>query len=268
MTRAEYLSNSSKLLMICSAFLFAVNSLSFIGMSSDAFSSITSKLTNICFYVVLVLGFLAFNGEGIAYKHARQRKYKKVTVVLKALLLFAFLIRFIKTPVEGLALGISHNSVGGAFARLGLGAFNTVASYGFLLTAVALWYLLRDSGTKKLVIPQSLALLSGVLYNAYKVLDYSVTKYDFTYFGNTFNQVFSNPVVHNILCLVHFLADIIMFAVVLKHYDQMAIPEQAEKTEITRRMVTSRKIYTTDCFGLDTLEDDFFLEKNDENPEF
>ena len=107
-----------------------------------------------------------------------------------------------------------------------------------------------------------------MLYNAYKVLDYSVTKYDFTYFGDVFNQVFSNPVVLNALCLVHFLADIIMFAVVLKHYDQMAIPEQTEKTEITRRMVTSRKIYTTDCFGLDTFEDDFFLEKNDENPEF
>ncbi len=267
MTRAEYLANSSKLLMICSILLFSVNSLSFIGMYSDAFSSVTSKLTNICFYVVLILGFLAFNGEGIAYKHSRQRKYKKITVVLKAILLSAFLIRFVKTPVEGLALKVNHESVAGALTRLGLGAFNTVASYGFLLTVVALWLLLRDRGTKKLSIPQIFALSSGVIYNTYKVLDYSVTKYGFTYFGDIFNEAFSNPVVLNALCLVHFLADIIMFAAVLRHYDEKAVAERQEKTAITRKMVTSRKIYTTDCFGLDTLEDDFFLEKCDENPE-
>ncbi len=266
MTRAEYLSNASKLLMICSAFLFSVNSLSFIGMYSDVLSSVTPKLTNICFYVVLVLGFLAFNGEGIAYKHSRQRQYKKITVVLKAILLSAFLIRFIKTPVEGLALGVNHDSAAGALTRLGLGAFNTVASYGFLLTVVALWYLLRDRGTKKLFIPQIFAFASGVLYNTYKVLDYAVTKYGFTYFGDLFNGAFSNPVVLNTLCLVHFLADIIMFAAVLRHYDEKAVTERQEKTEITRRMVTSRKIYTTDRIGLDTLEDDFFLEKNEENP--
>ena len=268
MTRAEYLSNSSKLLLICSCLLFAVNSLSFAGMYTDAFANLLPKLTNISFYVILVLGFLAFNGEGIAYKHSRQRNHKKKTVMLKAVLLSAFLIRFIKTPVEGLALGINHESVGGALARLGLGVFNTVASYGFLMTVVALWYIFRDGTHKKLFILQLFAFVSGVIYNFYRAFNYSVTKFDFTYFGELFNNIFSNSAVRNILCLVHFLFDIIMFAVVLKFYEERAIPEQNEKMQNTQKMVISRKIYTTDCFGLDTLEDDFFLEKYDEKPEF
>ncbi len=267
MTKSDYLANSSKLLLICSCFLFAVNSLSFVGMFSDVFSSFTPKLTTVCFYIVLLLGFLAFNGEGIAYKHSRQRNHKKKTVILKAILLSAFLIRFVKTPVEGFALGFSAESVGGAISRLGLGLLNTVASYGFLLTIVALWYIFRDRANKKLFIPQLFALVSGVVYNAYTVFNYSITKFDFTYLGDVFNTTFSNPVVLSVLCLVHFMADIIMFVLVLKFYDTKAITEQSEKTEITKKMVTSRKIYSTDCFGLDTLEDDFFLEKSGETSE-
>ena len=209
MTKSDYLANSSKLLLICSCLLFVVNSLSFIGMYSGVFSSITPKLTNICFYAVLLLGFLAFNGEGIAYKHARQRKHKKKTVILKAILLSAFLIRFIKTPVESLALGVEAGSVGGAITRFGLGVFNTVASYGFLMTVVALWYVFRDFENKKLFTPQLFAFVSGLLYNAFKVFNYSITRYDFTYFGDVFNKAFSNPLVLNVLCLVHFICDIV-----------------------------------------------------------
>lgn len=264
MTKSDYLSNSAKLLLVCSGLLFAVNSLVFFGMYSSALENVSSKLTNISFYVILALGFLAFNGEGIAYKHSRQRKYKKKTTLLKILLLSAFFIRFIKTPVWSWISGFDAESLGGALLRLGYGALNTVASYGFLLMIVALWYIFRDLKFKKLFIPQLLAFFSGVVYNSYRVFNYSVTKYGFTYFGNLFTSVFSNTVVLNVLCLVHFMFDIIMFALVLKHYNATAIDEQKEKTVITQKMVTSRKIYSTDCFGLDTAEDDFFLEKTAE----
>lgn len=264
MTRSDYLANSSKLLLICSCFLFVVNSLSLFGMYSEVFSNISSKLVTACFYLVLVFGFLAFNGEGIAYKHSRQRSNKKKTVILKIILLSAFLIRFVKTPIESFGMGVDAQSFFGAITRFGLGVLNTAASYGFLLTCVALWYLFRDMGNKKLFIPEVLAFLSGLIYNAYRVFNYSVTKFEFTYFGDVFNEFFSNSLVLNILCLVHFAADIIMFAVVLKYYNARAITEQDEKTAITRQMVTSRKIYNTDCFGLDTMEDDFLLEKSGE----
>jgi hypothetical protein len=261
MTRSDYLSNAGKLLLICSGFLFVVNLLSFLGGYVDVFVNISSKLTTACFYIVLLLGFLAFNGEGIAYKHARQRKNKKVTSILKIMLFFAFLVRFIKTPVESAALSVDAASFGGALVRFGLGVFNTVSSYGFLLTIVALWYIFRDINTKKLIIPQALAFFSGMIYNVYKVFNYAITKYDFTYFGELFNNIFSNAIVMNVLCLVNFALDMVMFAFVIKFYGDNAVIEQNEKTAITKNMVTSRKIYSTDCFGLDTLEDDFFMEK-------
>lgn len=260
MTKSDYLSNSAKLLLICSSFLFVVNFLAFFGMYSDALSGVSAKLTTACFYVVLVLGFLAFNGEGIAYKHSRQPGHKKKTVALKILLLSAFLIRFIKAPVEAAVLSSEAHSFGGVLGRLFLGVFNTVASYGFLLTVVALWYIFRDSGVKKLLLPECIAFFSGVLYNTYKMLNYSVTKYGLDFFGELFVTAFGNGKVLNALCLVHFLCDIVMFALVLKAYNLRAITEQKEKALITKKMVTTRKIYSTDCFGLDTLEDDFLSE--------
>lgn len=262
MTRADYLANSAKLLLICSVFLFVVNSFALFGLYSDMFSDLSSKLTTACFYIVLLLGFLAFNGEGIAYKHSRQMKHKKKTVVLKILLLSAFFIRFIKTPAESLALAVNPDSLPGAVSRFGLGALNTVASYGFLLTMVALWYIFRDKKIKKLIIPRVLAFASGIVYNFFRVFNYSITKYDFYYFGEAFSEFFGNKLILSSLCLVHFAFDILMFALVLRFYDKEAIKEQNEKATITKRMVTSRKIYSTDCFGLDTMEDDFFLEQS------
>ena len=83
MTRSDYLANSARLLMISSGFLFVVNFLSLLGTYVDSVKGFSATITNVCFYVVLVLGFLAFNGEGIAYKHSRQIKNKKKTVILK-----------------------------------------------------------------------------------------------------------------------------------------------------------------------------------------
>ncbi len=260
MTRSDYLSNSAKLLMICSAFLFSVNLLSFVSMYAGALTNVVAKLTDICFYGMLVLGFLAFNGEGIAYKHARQLKHKRVTAFLKVLLLSAFFIRFIKTPVEGALLSTSADTVVGALSRLGLGVFNNVSSYGFLLTVVALWCIFRDGINKKLVGFEAVALASGVAYNGFKIFNHAITKYGFNYFGEGLAQFFQNGLILNILCLVHFMADIIMFAMILKHYNAKALVEQNEKIAIVRKMVTSRKIYKTDCFGLDTMEDDYFSE--------
>ena len=260
MTRSDYLSNSAKLLMICSAFLFSVNLLSLVGLYVDTLATLVLKLTNICFYGMLVLGFLAFNGEGIAYKHARQLKHKRVTGFLKLLLLSAFFIRFIKTPVEGALLSTDAETLLGGFSRLFLGVFNNVSSYSFLLTVVALWCVFRDGINKRLVGFEALALVSGVAYNGFKIFNHAITKFDFNYFSEGIAQLFTNELILNTLCLVHFMADIIMFALILKHYNAKAIIEQNEKTAIVRKMISSRKIYKTDCFGLDTMEDDYFTE--------
>ena len=265
MTRSDYLANSARLLMISSGFLFVVNFLSLLGTYVDSVKGFSSTITNVCFYVVLVLGFLAFNGEGIAYKHSRQRKNKKKTVILKIILLSAFFVRFVKTPVKNFGLGIDADSLGGMFSRLGLGALDMVPSYGFLIMIVALWYIFRDKGNKKLFVIQSAVFVSGLIYNLYRLFYYSVSKYDFTYLGEGFSSFFGNSTVLSILCLVFFALAVVMFGLVFKLYDEKAVDEEKEKTAITKKMVTSRKIYSTDCFGLDTMEDDFLLESSTES---
>ncbi len=259
MTKSDYLSNSSKLLLFCSCLLFFANGLSAVAGVDVTLLAFSEKISTYCFYLVLVLGFLAFNGEGVAYKHSKEPKSRRKTRILKLLLVSAFLIRFIKTPVENFALSFSVESATGVVSRLLLGAFNTVASYGFLLTVVALWYIFRDGGINKLMVFEATAFIFGLVYNIYKAFNYSVTKYALYSLGEAFVKAFSDNGILRTLCLIQFAADIVMFAVVLKYYDKTAIVEQEQKTAVMKRMVTARKIYNTDCVGIDSLEDSFFL---------
>ena len=263
MTKSDYLSNSSKILLISSILLFVANALAFISSFNENFVFVAGKLSTISFYVVFILGFLAFNGEGIAFKHSKEIQKKKKTTYLKFLVLFAFLVRYIKNPVENFALSIDAESIGGIFSRFFLGVFNTVSSYGFLFTMVSLWCLFRDSGIKKLLLVETCAFTSGLIYNLYKVFNFVVAKYNVTALGDLFVTVFSDKVVLNILCLLQFAFDILMFAVALKIFNKKAIQEQDEKDAVIKKMVTARKIYSTDCFGLDSMEDDFLSKTDD-----
>lgn len=263
MTKSDYLSNSAKLLLISSAILFAVNTLSFIAMFNSGFSNPVGKLSDFSFYAVFVLCFLAFNGEGIAYKRSRDLKKKSKTNYLKALVLFAFLARFVKSFVEKFVLSSDADSVSGVGLRIFMGVFGTVSSYGFLLTAVAFWYGVRDKDKKHLLLCEVGAFAIGLVYNIFKVFNYAVAKYGAVIFGESGVSLFSDKVILNVLCLFQFAFDIIMFSVVLKHYDGLSTSEQAEKTLARKKMINARNIYNTDCCGIDTLEDDFFLTAED-----
>lgn len=264
MTKSDYISNSAKLLLISSVLLFVANALSFLGSFNEMFISIAGKISTISVYVVFLMGFLAFNGEGIAYKHSREMTNKKKTTYLKLLVLFVFLARYVKKTVEGLAISFEPESVSGVCSRIFLSLFNTVSSYGFLFTIVALWYVFRDIDNKKLLLLETGAFTFGLIYNIYKLFNYMVAKYELDALGDLFVTVFSNNLVLNTLCLLQFGFDILMFGFVLKVYDKKATKEQEEKDSITKKMVTARKIYSTDCCGLDSLEDDFLLETNED----
>ena len=264
MTKSDYLSNSAKILLISSALLFVANLLAVMGAYNEVFVIPAEKFSTFCFYAVFLLGFLAFNGEGIAYKHSRESGNKKKTTYLKILVLFVFLVRYIKTPIENLALSLNAESLCGIVTRLLLGVFNTIFSYGFLLTIVSLWYIFRDNGIKKLLPFETCAFAMGLIYNVYKVFNYAVTKYGLTVFGELFVSVFSNKLILNSLCLLQFLLDIFMCLIVMKHYDKKAIKEQEEKSKVNKKMVVAKRIYSTDCCGIDNLEDNFFLEKKEE----
>ncbi len=263
MTKSEYLSNSAKILLIGSALLFVANALTLVGAYNDVFLAFGEKFSTFSFYAVFLLGFLAFNGEGIAYKHSRETVKKKKTTYLKVLVLFAFFVRYIKIPVENVALSLNIESLGGVFSRMFLGLFNTVSSYGFLLTIVSLWYIFRDNSNKKLLLFETFAFIVGLVYNVYKVFNYTVTKYELDIFGELFVSVFSDKLILNVLCLLQFAFDIFMFFVVMRFYDKKAVKEQEEKAESSKKMLTAKKIYSTDCYGIDNLEDVLFLEKNE-----
>ena len=98
MTKAEYLSNSAKLFSINGIILFVANAFIFAGSFNADLGAYGTKLSSYTFYIIAVLSFLGLNGEGVGYKRHRDFSNRKRTRVLKLLLLFVFLIRFIKKP--------------------------------------------------------------------------------------------------------------------------------------------------------------------------
>jgi hypothetical protein len=259
MTKSEYLSNSAKLLSISSIILFVANAFIFAGMFSSELGAYGEKVSNYTFYIVFALNFLALNGESIGYKRHRDFKNRKFTRVLKYILLFTFLIRFIKKPVESLFLFIGGKGVTLILSKLFLGFFNTFATYGFLFTMISLLYLMRDKDENKLFYIESATFFSGILCAVYRSFNYSVTKYELTEIGDGLVTILSNDYIKYVLVLVEFLLFIIMCFIVRKHFDSKILDEQDEKIKARKNMLVAPKIYNTDHLGLDTLEDDFLL---------
>ena len=259
MTKSDYLSNSSKLLLICSCLLLVNSIFNILSGYVDGVKSLASTFTTICFYGVLVMGFLAFNGEGIAYKHTKSTKKRKATIILKILLVSVFLFRYIKTPISGFLLSFDSATIGGVVSRLIMSFLNTIASYGFLMTIVALWFVLRDKGSKKVLLYGFLSMFSGFLYNGFKFINYAITKYGLMIAESTLSSVFTNSKISDVLAIVQFSFNIIMCVLALKYFESFVIEEHEEQEKNTKKMITARNIYTTDCVGIDTLEDDYLL---------
>ncbi len=257
MTKSSYLINSAKLLAACCGLLFAANLFVFIGKIDESTLFFGNKLSDIAFYVVLILGFLAFNGEGLSYKISRDTKRKSQTKLLKAVLLFAFILRFIKRPFEAVLLSAPAGELSGCLSRLFLGAFNTAASYGFLFTIVSLWYCKRDKSNEKLMAVEVASFVIGIISNLYKMLNYASAKYALTYLGEGFTNLFSNDIVLYSLVLVQFAVNVLMFACVIKTYKKNLTGEHYEKEQARKKMIFARNIYSTDGFGVDNLEDDY-----------
>ena len=258
MTKSDYLSNSSKLLLICSCLLFANTALTILSVFFEGMKNFASAFTTLCFYGVLVMGFLAFNGEGIAYKHTKASGKRKVTSVLKFILVGVFLFRYIKTPVSNFLLGFSAETTLGVICRLVMSFLNTVASYGFLMAVVAFWFIFREKNSKKVFVLSVFSAVSGLLYNGFKFVNYSIVKYGVGAEG-VVSAIFENEMTLNILALIQFGFNIIMCLVAFMYFESFVLDEHEEQEKNTKKMLTARNIYTTDCVGIDTLEDDYFL---------
>ncbi len=265
MTKAEYLSNSAKLFSINGIILFVANAFIFAGSFNSSLGDYGSKLSSYTFYIIAVLCFLSLNGEGVGYKRHRDFVNKKRTKTLKFLLLFVFLIRFIKKPVEVFVLGLFDAGVGLVVSKLFLGVFNTIATYSFLFTLVSLLYVVRDKKEKPLVFFEFVSFLSGAFYAIYRSISYSVTKYNLTEFGESFAELFSSDSMLYIFSLLEYFLFVVMCFAVIRHYNSKILFEQDEKIKERKKMLVAPKIYNTSHMGLDTLDDDFLLPVDEED---
>lgn len=259
MTKSSYLSNSAKLLIIVSAILFAANALLIIGSFSDVqrFTELGSSLSNTALYIVLVIGFIAFNGEGVGHKRHRDRKSKKVTSFFKLHLFICFLMNFIKAAFDMYAMSL--DSTARTIACFVMSLVSTVITYGFLLCVVSLWYIFRDNSHKKLLPLEALAFLSGLIYNVYKLFNYAVVKYEITLLGSMFTELFGSNNVLRILCLLQLLFNILMFVQVSVYYGKLGDKEQAEQSKNAKVLRPAQNVYKDEGFGIDTIDDDFLI---------
>ena len=259
MAKSNYLSNSAKLLIVVSAILLVANALLTIGSfgNNQSFIDLGSSLSNKALYIVLVIGFIAFNGEGVCHKRYRDRKSKKVTSYFKLHLFICFLMNFIKGAFDMLAMSLSGNSK--TIACFLMSIVSTISTYGFLLCAVSLWYILRDSSHKKLLPFEVTAFIVGLIYNVYKLFNYAVKEYDITIFGSEFaNSFFSNDILR-ILNILHLIFTILMFIQVARFYGKLGEKEQEELNRNAKILNPARNVYKDEGFGIDAFEDDFLL---------
>lgn len=257
MAKSSYFSNSAKLLCFVAVLLFSINALLTLGSFEglEVLSQWGTSLSNFSFYVILVIGFIAFNGEGVGHKRYRDRKSKKVTDRLKLLLFFCFFLRFFKQTIEYYVM----KTEGGfdILMRFIMSVVSTVGSYGFLLFVVTLWYILRDADKKELMPFEVSAFIFGLLYNIYKIFNFCVVKYNITILGDLFSRLFSSDGVFYTLCLLQLFVDIVMFARVCTYYDKLGEEEQKDIDSGIKKLTEARNVYKQEEYGIDTLEDDF-----------
>lgn len=265
MVKSNYFSNSAKLMIAVSAILLATNTLQTLGSFTGnlKLTELGSSLSGTALYVVLIIGFIAFNGEGVCYKRYRIRKRKKLTDYFKWHIVICFLMNYIKGGFDMVAMSLEGAERTAACMVMSL--VSTVITYGFLLCVVSLWYIIRDKAHKKLLAFEAAAFVFGLVYNIYKLFNYAVVKYGITSFGIGFSDVFSSDKALRILCILQLISDIAMFVAVVVHYDALAIEEQEKAKKNTKAFVEARNVYKEEGFGIDTIDDDFLLpEVNEE----
>lgn len=259
MAKSSYLSNSAKLLIVVSAILLVANALLTIGSfaNNQSFTDLGSNISNKALYIVLVIGFIAFNGEGVCHKRHRDRKSKRITSYFKVHLLICFFMNFIKGAFDMYAMSLTGATR--TIACFVMSIVSTIITYGFLLCVVSLWYISRDNSHKKLLPFEIMAFIFGLIYNVYKLFNYAIVKYEITLFGSGFAELFGSNDALRVLNILHLIFNIIMFIQVARYYGKLGEKEQAELDRNAKVLNPARDVYKDEGFGIDTLEDDYLL---------
>lgn len=260
MTKSGYFSNSAKMLAAISVLLLVTNLIVLAGnlTAVQAISELGTNLSSISTYVVLVVAYVALNGEGIGHKRNRNRKAKKKTGYLKLLVLFCFFFnRFFKGMVVNAALHTPDNEPYGVLARLGVSLLSTVSSYGFLIFVISLWCLFRDYDVKKLHSVEAIACVAGVVYGFYKLLNYAFAKYGVNAPVEAMGEFFSSDVLSGVLCALQYALNVLAFFRISQYYQSIANDESIADKNYNSRLFRARVVYEDKGYGIDTLEDTF-----------
>lgn len=260
MTKSGYFSSSAKMLAAVSVLLLVTNITVLVGTltSVQAISELGTNLSSISTYVVLVVAYVAFNGEGIGHKRNRNRTAKKSTGYLKLLVLFCFFFsRFFKGLTVNAAMQTPATEAYGALARLGVSLLSTASSYGFLMFAVSMWCLLRDYGIKKLYPVETVGCIVGIVYNFYKLLNYAFAKYGVVAPVEAIGEFFSSDALSGVLCVLQYSINVIMFILISRYYQVLANEEEAADKKNDSKLFRAKIVYEDKGYGIDSLEDTF-----------
>jgi ferredoxin len=86
--------------------------------------------------------------------------------------------------------------------------------------------------------------------------------YDLKIYGDAVSKVFSNQIVANVLCVVCCIVFIIVFVAVSKAYEKLSVAEEEERKKLLALRKTTKDIYKSDGYGIDSIEDDFILNED------
>lgn len=219
------------------------------------------KLPDLSVYIFTFLSYLALNDEKAAHRKIKDIKSQKKLKVLKAFLIFVFVSHFFKVTVQKTLFNLNNS-----FFTVVSDVFLTVASFSFFLLLVSLWYFLRDKNEGKI---RFVACVSVAVSCFYTILKFFLNKEVFllrSYSEFTNDEYIFVQRVQYISCLVQYAVNIIMFALVKKHYEKKEMEsEEKEKSLSKPKRPQVITIELEDGVGIDNIDDfDFSYESVEE----
>lgn len=251
---------STALLFISNAILWATYEFP----SIETKIGFLNKLPDLSVYIFTFLSYLALNDEKAAHRKIKDIKSQKKLKVLKAFLIFVFVSHFFKTLVQKTLFNLNNS-----FFTLVSDVLVTVASFSFFLLLVSLWYFFRDKNEGKI---RLLAGVSVIVSIAYTILKFFLSEKVFplhSYSVFTNDKYILVQRVQYISCLIQYAVNIVMFAIVNKHYEKKELEsEEKEKSLPKQKRPQVITIELEDGVGIDNIDDyDFSSETVEEEIE-
>lgn len=261
MSKSNYLSSAAKYFAGVSFLILITNLFSTVARitGEQQILSLTSKITSFSFYLIILLAFVALNGERIAYRNVRDFSKLKVMINLKRVFFAVVVLNFSSNYIEK-----SVSSYMGSFAlktvlQVSSSFLFSVSSFSFLVVIVLFWYYKRDKLHGKISVMELTSVIIGIIYNVFKALNFSVTKYQVIIYGKTLESFFLNQNILDALCILSCIIYIVVFISIANLYKKFVVNDDVERKKQLDSRRKTKDVYKSEGYGLDTAEDDFIF---------